>query len=505
MASSDDDMNEVPIARRGKSRARKDAPDVIALVTEFSASGELDRLKEIAIELSKPGATTKAVAMPEFDRGLAHLLELARTGSPEIRLRALAILGRLRAQARTLDKRLTVELSAEMTPLTAPATVLLDALDRSYFARVLKIVRFEGRDRYLSDFIAGEGQTKTDARSLAAVALLEGTQSLTAAFEMLGRSLRDQVHSTQDPDTSRARKLIRTLEAISGTLRQLDPPVDHEVGPAYARFITAALGAADIGDQAVRIEVCQQAFDVLLAFVRPNFSLVRDIETFDVVRVLHRLFSPARWPQETDEIRARVVKLLRETITLLAQAGVTDKRLTDLLIVVTDRQIAKLTLQSIGNDAPGISNEIRHWLETGRPPLSMDTADAMGETILESADRDIAQAFRDSLQLKSIKERVQDDLLEAGARDTKTVGETTRMLLDRIEQLDRRLHSLALGRGMEARLFVGDIVEFSPEDHEANQPLMGSRLVRVIAPQIVRKLPGRAPRIILKAQVVPNE
>src|SRR5262249_49876045 len=71
------------------------------------------------------------------------------------------------------------------------------------------------------------------------------------------------------------------------------------------------------------------------------------------------------------------------------------------------------------------------------------------------------------------------------------------------ERLNERLRLISSRRSLKMRGEVGDVVEFSPAEHEQTPETLGSRLVRIRSPLIERSSTGLAPTIVLKAQVDP--
>ncbi|HEX5279664.1 MAG TPA: hypothetical protein VFW28_06270 [Micropepsaceae bacterium] len=483
---------------------RLQSQNIAGLAETFANETDLDQLKEVAIALSKPGAITKAAALPRFRNRILQLVDEAQKGAASQRIKAIPILWRLRQQAKSLDRTITDALSAPMNSLASATGTLSDPTDRLYFAQALTLLNFSGRDRYIADFVVAEGQAKTHARLPATIALIRATPSLTETFALLRDALRNSPSETQNPSETRARKLIRILESIGEALRRTDPHVDDAVGPAYAALLQTALGGEQALERGTRVELTCRGFETLIAFIRPNFSLVREAHSFDGIRVLHRLFAPSRWPAETDDARQPAVKLLREAIILLAQAGVTDSRLVELLTLTTDAHASRAVLRTLADEARGISNEVRHWLETGQLPAQFSASDGVQETILEQADKEIARAFRETMQIKLARDRIGDNLLDV-VRQSEMLSLATKLLFHRIDDLAQHCQAVASIRNMESNLHAGDIVEYSPEEHESDQPILGSRLVRVASPQIVRRVEGRALRVVLKALVVPNE
>ena len=471
------------------------------LVDSFSDEPDLSRLREIAIGLSKPGATTKAAKSPRFMQRVAGLVAEARNSESNERLQALVILGRLRQQAKAIAARVDGAMSEPAPPLMKSPSELTDPLDRAYLARILDLIRFDGRARYLADFVASEPLVQTDARALAMFALLRAAPTLSISFQLLDQSMREQTFETKEPATSKARLVLRVIEGMRNSLKEVDVSVDQEAGTAYAQFLARNLPPVVEIDRSVATELAVQILYLLIEFVRPNFSLMRLPETFDAVGVANRLFSPASWPATTETARAALAKMISEAITLLAQAGVTDQRLRRILVILYDEQRAQAILKKIAHDAPGINNEVRHWLETGRSVEQLAALASVEESLLTGIDREIARTFRDASLLISVKNRLTEDLLYSiGSQPS--LREGAELLFSRIDTVYRDSSVLAASREFELRDNIGDVVEYSPNDHEADNPMSGKRFVTIRAPRVVRVQGGRAPRIVLKASVV---
>jgi hypothetical protein len=481
--------------------SRTTLEDTNSLIEAFAHEHNLERLKHIAIGLSKPGATSKAAKSDHFIHRFDQLLDQATHQAGPNRLLALALVGRLRQQAKALAPRVQRHFEREVPSLDTPASELSDPLDRAYLARVLRSLSFENRDRYFAQFIVSEPPMQTDARTLATIGLLEAAPSLSKVFELLSEQLQSRKFDTQDPATSRTRQLVRAIEAISSALREIDPQIDYTVGKSYSKFVALALTEPAAVERVAAVEVARQILQLLIEFVRPNFSLVKYPETFEVVRTLRRLFQPADWPLETEKVREGVAKLIRESISLLAQSGVTDQRLRSLLIALVGEQRGQNSLTEMARDISGIGNDVRHWLETGKSVAKIESSESVSETILESVDRDIARAFRDTYLLSGVRGRVGDEMMDAAASRSELLKDAVKLLLTRVDATVRDCQVLAVARQLEFRFSVGDILEFSPEEHEADRPISGSRLVQIIAPQVIRVQRGRTPRIVLRARV----
>jgi hypothetical protein len=478
--------------------------DIPSLVQVLARDPDLSRVNDAAVALSTPGATSKASASPEYGVALERLLALARNApNGEGRLRALVILARLRKQQnKPFGRSFEQSLAVPMGSLTAGPWELTEPKDRNYLAQALRFVRFSGQFDYLATFVASEAQPKSDARDTAAIALVELSDDLGSVFQALGRALIQLSHDTKDPGTTRAHRLMRALDALRAALREFDPAVGPETGTQFATFLRQALGSIP-AERSTRIDVANAGLGVLESWVRPNFSLARRSATFEAITVLRRLFLPARWPDETEERRVALGRVVREAIQMLAEGGVTDDGLRGALVTLLDRPGAQAVLGRIARNAAGLEHNVRHWLDTGRSLRQLENAEVIGETVLNTIDRDLAEAFRDAeLTLSSLR-LSGDDLRDALAASSPGFDSVFAELVGRADRLGRRVESLAAQRGFELEGEVGAAVEYAPADHLSDESIAGLRVVRVVLPRVVRRHTGSIEQTVLKAKVEP--
>ena len=452
-------------------------------------------MRAVAIELSKPGLTARAAKHPSFELALGKLLTWVKQGMPEERIEALAVLARLRRQNRSFSSSFESLLAEPMEPLTASPWSIEDPKERDYLAQGLGLVRFEGQVPFSAHFVAGEGQTQTDARGTAMNVLLRLAPSLSEAFVELERALAMQVHETQDPATSRARRLLRVLEALQSGLRIVDPPLGAEPGEAYARMLRNNLSPR--AEREVSIEATNVALSALQAWVRPNFATALSPKTFESIADLRRLFLPARWPDETRDSRTSLGRLLLEAISLLAQAGVTDQKLREALVLLVDEAVAMGMLRRLAKEGTGIPNDVRHWLETGHAIRLAEGSAAVSESVLETVDRDLAEAFRESRATLALLESVGGELREAVDLANPVLADAAQDLFARTARLVRRLEAVAAKRGFELAGTAGETIPYSLADHVSDHPIAGSRNVRLVSPMVVRRSAGGVPQVIL--------
>lgn len=87
---------------------------------------------------------------------------------------------------------------------------------------------------------------------------------------------------------------------------------------------------------------------------------------------------------------------------------------------------------------------------------------------------------------------------------TRRIADAATRLMALASRLSGRVGLIAKKRGYEQAGTVGDAVEYRPADHEADIPLEGVRVVRIVAPRIERRLPQGVSQLVLKAKVEPG-
>jgi hypothetical protein len=479
--------------------------DISTQVRILAEDADLERVHAAAVALSKPGATSKAAAHPEYALVLGKLIHAARgdQGRTEReRLQALAILARLRKQQnKPFPAGVEADLASPMRPIMADVRDF-EAKERNYIAQALGLVRFEGQSAYLANLVVGETQAVSDALGSAATALLAQSEDLDTVFDLLTEAQSRQRIDTQDAATTRAKRLSNLLEALKVSLREVDLAVGPDTGGRYARLVQTAIGPQD-AERRARIDLSNAVLSLLEGWVRPNFSLARLPETFEAVAFARRLFLPARWPDETASVRQSLGRLVREAIHILAEAGVTDDRLRQVLVQLLDEQGAKQALSTIARSTRGLDNSVRHWLETGRAIKEMEGANVLGETLLQTIDTELAEAFRDSGAVRTLLKLTQNDIEQELGGSSAPLASGFQQLVSRVDRLCRRIETIGTQRGFEVDGAPGDAVPFAPADQTSDQPIAGARVVRIVAPRVVRRQGAGLEQTVLKAKVEP--
>ena len=460
-------------------------------------------MKDIAVELATPGVTNKAAQLPAFQFGVRRVLDAAIHGGGYQRLAALALCARLLSQpSKELQSFIKEALGDKAPSIDASPSLLKDQQDREYLAQALDLTDFENKGTYLATFIAGEGQTNTKSRNIATSSLFNMRIKLSEGFDLLGQKLKDLDFTTKEIGTSRARRLTRTLEAIERVVRTIDPIADKEAGQALAKLIKSALNYEQISDGSAATDLANATFGLLATLLRLDFSAARNPNMFDSVEVILKLFAPSTWPKTTESGRSALAQTIRQVLALLAPAGITDNKLRNLLILLVGKSSGDAILRQLAVDSTGVSSDVRYWLEHGRARKLPESIDIIGETILEKIDRDLADVYRESIQLEQTWVTIEENLSMLDEEVTPQFSRLLDSFARRVFRMSRAAQSIASKRNFEMLSNAGEAVEYSPIEHEADIPLLGVRIVRIRNPQVVRRAEGPL-QIILKAKVDP--
>jgi hypothetical protein len=243
--------------------------------------------------------------------------------------------------------------------------------------------------------------------------------------------------------------------------------------------------------------------------VRIRFSLAADDRAYEPVVHVREWFQPHQWARFLEQCAdARpVVRDLREAILLLARQGRTDQQLLKRLELVSGSEVAaqRILAQLVGE--PGVPPEVQAWL-IGTVP----THSPVGErSALLMADREasenlaLGELLRLCAQVSSAAIHVERSVLpelEILAPDAAT---PIRSLSARAADLSATVLSFANQRRLKLRGQPGEVVEFSPVEHEMmGGPTPGVRWVRLVQPAIEQRLEGGATRLVLRALVEPS-
>jgi hypothetical protein len=422
---------------------------------------------------------------------------------PCTRAAGLSILGRLTETVRTIrTTREVIGHAVAGSQLVIPDFHLLaDAKERYYLAITVSLVPAKVSPPYLAQAIVQEDAGEA-AREVLIGCLVDLVPNLATAFRHLAASADVLNIDTKDAAATRARRLVRIAAKLRPAMATRDLAAGEELGPNLARFARALINR-DLSGRPLRNNAAEAALGLLYELVRSRFSLVSSPETFEVADVVKTQLGIQTWPGEINELVQRIASQIIEGIALLARQGVTDSRMRSLVIRLLGPETGGARLGAVAKAGTRLPSHIASWLATGRAPIRSTEDPLAAESVLLEFDAAVGSMMRELIALRMAVASLQDEIapqMEAIDPASLTIFRT---IASGVQRLDERLRLISSRRSLKMRGEVGDIVEFSPAEHEQTSETLGSRLVRIRSPLIERSSASLSPTVVLKAEVDP--
>ena len=153
----------------------------------------------------------------------------------------------------------------------------------------------------------------------------------------------------------------------------------------------------------------------------------------------------------------------------------------------------------------GLSKDVIQWLRRGRVTGRVHGAELIAESARMDSDQALALLLIDSLRLAQMIDGPGDDFLNEMRifePDHKASIET---LLKRAKVLTEEVRALASRRSLYLRGEKGEVVDYSPIEHEGvDSSMVGVRRVRIVRPLVERVRSGNITEVVLMARVEPE-
>lgn len=455
-----------------------DDPEMV----RFAAARSVEEVRQAA----QPLLATSAAARAAKDANFAAVFDgwsarLPGEPAPDLlatlwRMTGLGSMSRHR-------RRLVAALGRGIGEFARPIASMPDPKDRRAAAEALEHVDGAWVVDYCAEAVARDPDPKSDARDALCRVLLVRTGEVGAAFRSLADPMSSVVIAQSDVATGRARRVAWILRSMRPALYEVEAAVaDAETGDAYASFVFAGLRSAP-GERGASMDAAREVLLCMNVIVRLHgVSLATKAATYSALSQLRRRLGWHDWPDDlSDEVRLLGLRI-EDALLALGRQGVADgelrKAYVELLGSVTaSRRLARLVRRSAGLD-----EEVAYWLENGSGRIRLETSGAIEEASMSGVDADISTAL------------VGVDALEraGGIIDD-----------ERVRRLSRAVREAARKRGLVLRGSVGDVVEYSPGEHELDGGAIGARSVVLLRPVVDRVVGGRRVGVSLKAEVSP--
>jgi hypothetical protein len=480
--------------------------DVVANdLDTFLAPDSLDARLAALAELIRDKSIHEAAARPGFQEALDELgKNAADPGLPDSeRLLALAALARTAAVVKALRPAMKERFRKVLREPLPPIGLLSDPDDRERVAAACGVGDPRWAVPYLAEAVVEE-RSAEKARGACASALLEHAGNAQQWLEAVQGPWETYCGaSTLSSITTRAPRILAVLRRSLNT-------GSSEAGADFSTALKAFLRVAvprgtELRAKGGGMRLIESVATTTHQVLRSSFSLAADAATYDPVRVVMAKF-PDYERQRLVE-RSEPLRLLRrdlaEAILLLARAGMTDPKLYARLELLASPEGAREIAVRLGNDAPGLSAEVREWLITGRFTAQ---ARAPAETAAGSAsdDQRFASLLTTAQRLEGLVGPVRRDALEELEFSAPHLAGALEALLGQANQCAAEVSAFAKQRGLKLRDAVGDIIEFSALEYEMVGDGRGLRAVRVVLPAVFGQTKAGVPVVVRRGLCEPE-
>jgi hypothetical protein len=451
------------------------------------AAENIEVAKRVSAPLLQTAVAAKAAKDPRLASAFRVWWNRANDATEPSRVEALALIWRLTSlSAMSLHRRqLSALISGGIAPGLRPLSDLDDPKDRRAAAEALAAASAEPwLAEYAADAMVADPDPKSDARDALASVLLRQSGSVAKAFGLLAQAFSEVRIQQQDPAAGRARRTAWVLRSLRTPLYQEELlEGGAEFGDDFSRFVSLALGSAQTSDRAALVEAVREIFLTLNTIVRLHgLTIATDARTYAAVDILRRRFQATDWPEDVADPVAKLAHRVAEALFVLARQGIADAGLRRAYLTMLGTVVATARLKRLVVEAEGLESDIAYWLETGTARERMESAGAIEETATALVDLELARALRELSMLDAQGEAAGDPS-------------------SRYRQIGRELREAARKRGLATRGVPGDVIDFSPLEHEADAGVIGHRKVRLLTPLVERIAGGRSVAILVKAQV----
>ena len=480
---------------------------VEAALRAFSEGRSMEERSLGLKRLMKGGAIHAVRDDSRFAEGVKEALREVRSGGdPGQKLPALTAVARIASRIKAMRGELACELASALHGPLPELSELGDAEDRAYAAQALEWAPGSWMAPYAARAIVAE-EAGEKARAALVRVLLRRAPDLSTAFGTLREPLAKWRPDTEAPGDSVARRLKRILSATRKEIVLGEYPPGDDVGAAVERLVkNAFFGAGPPESPGARAEIVCEITLFLHDLVRTRFSLATESSTYGALRVASRWFVTGRWPEKARKPLAVLSRDIEEAIALLARQGITDNDLLKSLVLVEGTRGNALKITSrIAERFTGLPKETSEWLRRGRVGKKARGTESALESGLLAADRSLALLLIDSGRLAATIDGPGRDLLDDVRVFKPDMEKSAEALLNRAKAVAGGVRSLAGKRSLRMRGEAGEVVDYSPIEHEGIAgPMAGARRVRIVQPLVERVRVDNVSEVVLKAAVEPE-
>ena len=396
-----------------------------------------------------------------------------------------------------VSKKLQAVFEKELPPLH----LLPEADDRLNVARACSLMQSGWLVGYLAQSIADEEQGEK-ARAELMSSLLLRVGSLSEAVEALSKCFENVRPQTEEPATSIARRLTRTLYAFRAALVELDIETGPRLGKSLQQLVSGSfVEAGRPQDEKVQTELSKEVLLTVHDIVRTRISIVAEPSIYLPVSYCKQLCGGS-WPNELTKPLAKLAGNVSEALVLLGRQGMRDQMLLGQLDVLSKYpERAKAMARELALRHPELSEEVRDWLEFGRVRPERAVSSSAQEYAASNADAAIGLALQAARRVEQVTEGLRERLLSSLEIFEPALLGVTKEALDKAKALTIQVEQAASLRNLQLLGIPGQEVDASPKYFEVIGGEPRQRMV-VRQPAVIKiKNDGQPGDVVLRGLV----
>ncbi len=477
-------------------------PELNGALEAFAAGGSLIDRPSIAPLLTTSGAAVAAKDR-RFVAGLNILIQSARS-SHRSSVDALSVAWRLTSVTSMREhRRALIEGISEGVPEFAELpTSMSDPDDRRHFADAMFHVGGAWKASYLARAIVAERDGEK-AREALCRAFVHDVPSVAAQIKLIHEALSGLKFEQLDPGAGKARRATAVLDALGAAHWTADAEVTpgEELGAALAGIATDILLRRAPANRGVLNLFGASLLNFVVIVIRLHGSLAADAATYAFVNPMRRAFGSTQWPTAVEQVAFKAAGQVLDQLMLLVRLGMPDAELRRVFVQLLGEGDARRRINLAVEKESNLTPDGAHWLQTGAARRTLATQAAIAETAVSAVDLDLALGLRESDQLQGSLGQLMPELRALAEFHSAALAANISVLEDRIERLSSAVRRAAQKRGLALVGSPGDVVEFSPLEHEPTQDAVGARTVRVLSRAVERTVDGKPVGYVLRADV----
>ena len=476
------------------------------LLLQFATAQDTKLQRAALVSLIKTKQIHEAARDNTFNEGLIKLgHEIQDSKDVDGPLIAAATLERAAAVVKTLRPRINELLQKSITTRLADLHQLSDGNDRQYAARTWRAVRSSWYLDYLAEAAVRE-ESGENIRKECLEGVITLAEDVSAALGALQQAFIITRFETKNPGDSAGRRLKRVLGLFTTILMESHKLMGQDVGRRLSLLVRRTFRETGIPQSSViKCEVTHQIARLIHGIVRTSFSYAAQDRTYEALSVIQEWFDPSDWvalcePSDTDAITL-LQNDLRESIVLLARAGVIDDALRRTLgATLGSRKRADEVCREIATTTPGLNQDVRDRLAGVLPRRRSISA---AESQEWSIDEILAELLIETDRLTTAANVVQTGILPEVSTILPHSVRALSTLTGLADAFSNRMALAFKRRSLRTRGVAGEEIEFSPLEHQLGGNETPSRRVRIVSPLVERISEDGVPQIVRKALVKP--